>query len=127
MKRQLVKGDVIMARGIKAVIDTIDFQEPWSWRKSYYLEFTDTNGVYRSWKQEIDGGTAYDNNGVEIADIDGVQEFLEWGRSMHGYYYLQYIDSNSDYIEKSFVTRLELRQFVMDNGGILANIAYIDD
>lgn len=127
MKRQLVAGDIVRVRGIKAVIDHISFQEPWAWRKSYYLEFIDTNGVYRSWKQETDGGTAYDTNGVEIADTDGVQEFLEWGRSMYGNYYLNYIDSNSVYTGKHFETRLELRQFVMDNGGILANIAHIDN
>jgi hypothetical protein len=27
-------------------------------RKAYYLEFRDTNGVYRSWKQNFDGGYA---------------------------------------------------------------------
>ena len=39
-------------------IKDIAWQEPWEWRKAYYLEFRDTNGVYRSWKQNYDGGFA---------------------------------------------------------------------
>lgn len=66
MKRQLEIGDTVVCMGIRATIAEIGFQEPWGWRDSYYLEFTDTNGVYRSWKQEYDGGTAYDKNGKEI-------------------------------------------------------------
>ena len=66
MKRQLEIGDTIVCMGIKATIAEIAFQEPWEWRESWYLEFTDTNGNYRSWKQEFDGGKAYDKNGNEI-------------------------------------------------------------
>ena len=54
--RDLQVGDTVICKGIKCEIAEIAWQEPWSWRNSYYLEFTDTNGVYRSWKQEIDGG-----------------------------------------------------------------------
>ncbi len=68
MKRQLVVGDTIKARGITATIAEITFQEPWEWRNAWYLEFTDTNGVYRNWKQSCDGGKAYDKNGNEIAE-----------------------------------------------------------
>lgn len=68
MKRQLVVGDTIKAQGITATIAEITFQEPWSWRNSWYIEFTDTNGNYRNWKQECDGGNAYDANGNEITD-----------------------------------------------------------
>jgi len=64
--RQLIPGDTVICHGIKATIKEIAFQEPWEWRKSWYLEFTDTNGVYRSWKQQYDGGTAVDCNGKEI-------------------------------------------------------------
>lgn len=66
MKRQLQVGDTIRCQGISATIASIAFQEPWEWRNSWYMEFTDTNGVYRSWKQEYDGGKAFDSNGVEI-------------------------------------------------------------
>ena len=65
-KRQLEVGDIIRCQGIRAKIAEIAFQEPWEWRNSYYLEFRDTDGVYRSWKQEFDGGVAYDKNGDEI-------------------------------------------------------------
>ena len=39
-----------------ATIAKIAYQEPYSWRGAYYLEFWDTNGTYRSWKQNYDGG-----------------------------------------------------------------------
>ena len=54
--RDLQVGDTVICKGIKCEIAEIAWQEPWSWRNSYYLEFRDTDGVYRSWKQEIDGG-----------------------------------------------------------------------
>ena len=56
---QLQVGDIVVCKGIKCEIAKITFSEPWSWRNSYYAEFTDTNGVYRSWKQQYDGGCAY--------------------------------------------------------------------
>lgn len=56
--RQLRHGDKICCKGITCTIDKISFQEPWEWRNSYYLEFTDTNGNYKSWKQCFDGGEA---------------------------------------------------------------------
>lgn len=68
MKRQLKVGDTIKAQGITATIAEITFQEPWEWREAWYLEFTDTNGNYRNWKQNCDGGKAYDENGNEIDD-----------------------------------------------------------
>ena len=66
MKRQLKIGDTIKVQGITATIATIEFQEPWEWRNSWYLEFRDTKGNYRSWKQEYDGGKAFDKYGNEI-------------------------------------------------------------
>lgn len=68
----LQKGDVIKCQGITCTIDTIAFQEPWSYRDSYYLEFTDTDGVYRSWKQKYDGGDAYrkeEDNSVRMREF----------------------------------------------------------
>lgn len=58
MARQLRPGDTIVCQGIRATIKEIAFQEPWEWRQAYYLEFRDTNGIYRSWKQNFDGGYA---------------------------------------------------------------------
>jgi len=56
--RDLRPGDVVHCQGIVCTIKEIAWQEPWEWRKAYYLEFRDTNGVYRSWKQNYDGGFA---------------------------------------------------------------------
>lgn len=52
---ELEPGDTIVCKGIKATIVKITFQEYWE-REGFYTEFTDTNGVYRNWKQWIDGG-----------------------------------------------------------------------
>lgn len=57
-QRDLKVGDIIHCQGIIVTIKEIAWQEPWSMRNSYYLEFRDTNGVYRSWKQCYDGGYA---------------------------------------------------------------------
>ena len=65
-KRQLEVGDVIVCNGERVIIAGITFQEPWEWRESYYLEFKDTDGNYRSWKQIFDGGRALDSTGKEI-------------------------------------------------------------
>lgn len=56
--RDLRPGDVVHCQGIVCTIKEIAWQEPWEWREAYYLEFRDTNGVYRSWKQNYDGGFA---------------------------------------------------------------------
>ena len=58
MMRDLRPGDIVHVNGITCEIAEITFQEPWEWRKAYYLEFRDTNGNYRSWKQNFDGGYA---------------------------------------------------------------------
>lgn len=54
----LEPGDKVFCQGILCTIQEIAFQEPWEWREAFYLEFRDTNGVYRSWKQNFDGGYA---------------------------------------------------------------------
>ena len=54
--RDLRPGDVVHCQGITCIIKEITYQEPWEWREAYYLEFRDTDGVYRSWKQNFDGG-----------------------------------------------------------------------
>lgn len=58
MMRDLRPGDVVHCQGIICTIKEIAWQEPWNYRDAYYLEFRDTNGVYRSWKQNFDGGYA---------------------------------------------------------------------
>lgn len=58
--KKLETGDTIICKGIKATIASITFQEYWGDDKTrewgFYAEFRDTNGVYRNWKQYIDGG-----------------------------------------------------------------------
>lgn len=54
--RDLKPGDVVHVQGIVCEIAEIAWQEPWDWREAYYLEFRDANGIYRSWKQNFDGG-----------------------------------------------------------------------
>ena len=56
--RDLRPGDVVHCQGIVCTIKEIVWQEPWEWREAYSLECRDTNGVYRSWKQNYDGGFA---------------------------------------------------------------------
>lgn len=52
---ELEPGDTIICQGIKATIKEIKSQEYWD-GYGFITEFTDTNGNYRSWKQEVDGG-----------------------------------------------------------------------
>ena len=52
---KLEPGDTIICHGVKATIAKITFQEYWE-GDGFYTEFTDTNGNYRNWKQEVDGG-----------------------------------------------------------------------
>lgn len=49
-------GDIICVNGISCEIAEIINQEPYEWRNAYYIEFRDTNGIYRNWKQNYDGG-----------------------------------------------------------------------
>lgn len=61
---ELEVGDTICVAGIKATIATItegsqyfDYEEGVNERNGYFaLEFRDTNGIYRSYKQRFDGG-----------------------------------------------------------------------
>lgn len=56
--RDLRPGDIIHCGGITCEVKKIIDQEPWNWRNAYYIEFWDTNGIYRSWKQNFDDGYA---------------------------------------------------------------------
>ena len=50
-------GNVIIATR-RVVIGEIIYQEPYSWRGAYYIEFRDVFGTYRNWHQNTDGGRA---------------------------------------------------------------------
>lgn len=88
--RDLRPGDVVHCQGIVCTIKEIVWQEPWEWREAYYLEFLDTNGVYRSWKQNYDGGYAaylwLDNTGHGLNgapyDMKDVYEDMEACKKM---------------------------------------------
>lgn len=49
------KGDKVRCMGITATIDKILYQEFWD-RYGWDIEFIDTCGNYRHWKQYDDGG-----------------------------------------------------------------------
>lgn len=52
-------GDIIICQGIRAEIAKIAYQECYplgDGKYEWFMEFTDTKGVYRSWKSELDGG-----------------------------------------------------------------------
>ena len=51
----LEPGDTIICKEIKATIKEIKYQEWWN-DYGFIVEFIDTNGNYRSWKQGADGG-----------------------------------------------------------------------
>lgn len=65
-KRELVPGDVIKTKYGTATIKEIFYQEPFEWRNGYYCEFEDTDGKYRTYNHNFDGGICYDCNGIEI-------------------------------------------------------------
>lgn len=54
-RKKLEPGDVIVCGGIRAEISRIIHQDWWI-EEGFQIEFYDTNGKYRSWKQHIDGG-----------------------------------------------------------------------
>ena len=59
--RQAQTGDIITCKGIKTVIDKIHYQDFYKSDRNdgtcdWDIEFEDTNGKYRHWKQYFDGG-----------------------------------------------------------------------
>lgn len=48
-------GDLVKVKGILAEISDIHYQE-WYEGEGWSIEFTDTNGNYRNWKQCLEGG-----------------------------------------------------------------------
>ena len=59
--KTLEPGDKIRCQGITCTIAEITFQEYWE-DDGFYTEFRDTNGVYRNWKQWVDGGEGIPKN-----------------------------------------------------------------
>lgn len=83
--RDLRPGDKIFCQGLEVTIKEIAWQEPWEMRKSYYLEFWDTAGTYRSWKQGIDGGYAVLAPEEEFSDFyeqAEQEEYIEFDEDM---------------------------------------------
>ncbi len=60
---ELKKGDRIHCQGLNVEIANISYQD--NSFKAFDCEFTDTNGIYRSWKQIYDGGFVT-RNGKEL-------------------------------------------------------------
>lgn len=54
-RRKLEPGDKIVCQGIETIIAEIKYQEYWE-DSGFIAEFIDTNGIYRNWKQQFDGG-----------------------------------------------------------------------
>lgn len=59
--RKAKSGDIITSKGIKATIKDIHYQDYYKSDRNdgscdWDIEFTDTNGNYRHWKQYFDGG-----------------------------------------------------------------------
>lgn len=48
-------GDTIVCNGLRATVATIHYQDYFD-ESGFNIEFTSTDGVYRSWKQNLDGG-----------------------------------------------------------------------
>lgn len=64
--RKLKPGDKIICQGVKVVIKEIhyaDYCRNGDFYNEVIIEFTDTEGNYRSWKSDVDGGS------VELKDI----------------------------------------------------------
>lgn len=55
--QEIQPGDIIECKGLKVVVSKILYQN--NFDNQYILEFEDTNGNYRSWKQHVDGGKIY--------------------------------------------------------------------
>lgn len=67
------KGYCIACMGVTVTIEKILFQD---FYKDWDIEFIDTEGNYRHWKQSIDGGKlipkskrAFDWYGTEVTDL----------------------------------------------------------
>ena len=54
--RKAKAGDIVTCKGIKATIKEIYYQDRNDGTCDWDIEFIDTNGIYRYWKQYFDGG-----------------------------------------------------------------------
>ena len=55
---KLQPGDIIKVKGLQVQIAIIEYQYYYD-GEGYNTEFRSTDGVYRSWKQYVDGGEVY--------------------------------------------------------------------
>lgn len=109
--RKLDIGDVIECRGTKAKIAKIISQDAFIPKKDVLLdphidiEFEDTNGKYRRWRSELDGGKIHYSRDIIINAIkNGV--LAEFYEPQIGLFNIPFSDVTSD-ISNAILTLLE--------------------
>ena len=72
-RKQARRGDMVACMGIVVTIENILYQE---FFEDWDIEFIDTDGNYRHWKQYFDGGRlipkkrrAFDWYGTDVTDL----------------------------------------------------------
>ena len=71
----LEPGDIIYRRGDRIEIKSIVHQEYWN-RFGFIAEFYDTNGIYRNWKQHVDGGMVLNHSSVPEYVKENIVEYF---------------------------------------------------
>lgn len=74
-KRIAEVGDCVYCKGVYAQIKKIEYQDHFG-EEGFDMEFTDTSGRYRSWKQRYDGGTLINKGEVPKEVIENVRKYL---------------------------------------------------
>lgn len=74
-KRILEPGDLIRCKGITVKIKEIHFQDDFG-DDGFDMEFMDTNGNYRSWKQRFDGGYVLQAQAVPESVFERIRIYL---------------------------------------------------
>lgn len=80
--RKVRKGDRIHCMGITVTIQKVFYYD---WWETWDIEFIDTEGNYRHWKQAYDGGEffprqrrAYDWYGTDVTDL-----YVKYGQPIY--------------------------------------------